>query len=503
MRISQFTTSAVLVLFTCLTAGCSERESNNAPPKATPPANVEVPAVELDSRSADHSSQALNRTNVPPETEEQIPIAERTLYRTSQPDPQLNPTRLAAAGIHAVESERLILLTDRDPASVRDIPPLADALFNVLEQQCGQLRPAPSGAPFRAIGYLMADMERFQAAGLVPNAVLDMRHGEQSGYRFWAHDQQTDYYRRHLVLHEFVHAYMTVDTAQGDVPERWFIEGAAEFFATHFVSADPPEFGVIPTTFEGFEDWGRISAIRRRRHDRPSKEIELQELPSLEDVFNENTGEGGEDGKYSWWWALAWMLSEHPEYSASWNKLCHCRGTAEFQQDMSELMETKGRRLRTDWLLFVESLSESFDTERSFPIHGPVATSSRIEVTLSAEKGWQDTGWELMPGESISLSCSGQCVLNETTGPWIAEPNGITLEYNQGCPIGEVVAVLVTSDGQSVSRRIKVGLNGQITATQPSRLWLQINDDAGQRSNNSGEYVVSIQSESTSSGDAD
>ncbi len=491
------------MLLPCLAAGCSEdgsnRETQVAPtsvsddtPVAKPKANPKL----LSPTSAEPASPSL-------EIEEQTAAAEIVRHRTPQPDPQINPTRLAAAGIHVLESERLILLTDRDPESVREIPSLADALYDVLEQQCGKLRPAPSGASFRAVGCLMADTERFQDAGLVPNTVLDMRHGEQTGYRFWARDQKTAYYRRHLVLHEFVHAYMTIDTAQDDVPSRWFMEGAAEFFATHFASADPPEFGVIPTSFEGFEDWGRISAIRRRRNDRPTEEIGFQGFPSLDDVFNENTGQGGEDGKYSWWWALSWMLSEHPEYSASWNKLCHCRGAVEFQQEMSELMDTQGTRLRTDWLLFVESLSESFDHERSFPIHRPVATAGRTEISLLADRGWQDTGRELMPGELVSLSCSGQCVLNETTGPWIAEPNGITLEYNQGCPIGEVVAVLVTGSGNAVSRRIKIGLSGHITATQPSRLWLQINDDAGQRSNNSGAYVVSIQSESTSSGDAE
>jgi len=494
MRIRIFINPSLLLVASCLATGCSERDSSRTDPVIGPA----IPVADSETTSNPPSLSTAERATSSPEVEEGGAVVQ---YRTPQPDPQLNSKRLADAGIHVLESERLILLTDRDPESVREIPVLADALYRVLEQQCGVLRPEPSGTKFRAIGCLMSEMERFQAAGLVPNAVLDMRHGEQTGYRFWARDQQTNYYRRHLVLHEFVHAYMTTDTVQGDVPSRWFLEGAAEFFATHSASTESPEFGVIPTSFEGFEDWGRISTIRRRRHDRPSEEINFQELPSLNDVFNEETGQGGEEGNYSWWWAIAWMLSEHPEYSASWNRLCQCRGTAEFEHEMSEIMTTHGTRLRTDWLLFVESLSETFDKARSFPVHHPVATSSQTEISLSAERGWQDTGWEMMPGESVSLTCSGQCVLNETTGPWIAEPNGITLEYNQGCPIGEVVAVLVTSEGKKVSRRIKVGLNAQITATQPSRLWLQINDDAGSRSNNSGKYIVRIQSVITQQSD--
>lgn len=486
------------MFLTCLAAGCSERDSSDAQPAAITSTDVKTRSVKLERDPA-----AADTSTFAPKAEEQPPPSESVQYRTPQPDPQINPKRLAAAGIHVLESERLILLTDRDPETVQEIPALTDALYNVLKKQCGELRPAPTGASFKAVGCLMSDVERFQNAGLVPYAVLDMRHGEQTGYRFWARDQQTDYYRRHLILHEFVHVYMTIDTAQDDVPNRWFMEGSAEYFATHSVDNEPAEFGIIPASFDGFEGWGRISVIRRRRINRPADKVEFQDFPSLNDVLNENTGQGGEDGAYPWWWALAWMLSEHPDYSETWNRLCQCRGADEFQHAMSQLQKTRGARLQTDWLLFVESLSESFDKERSFPVHCPVATGRHIEIPLVADRGWQDTGWELMPGESVAISCSGQCVLNETTAPWISEPNGITLEYNQGCPIGEVVAVLVTNDNSSVSRRVAVGLNGRITVTHPCRLWLQINDDSGMRSDNSGAYVVSIQSQTLSQDAAD
>jgi len=479
----------------CLSPGCSKDDSID---QTASRSGVETtPATESENISAVQGTDIGVLSSVPSEARDTMPVDDVVQYRTAQPDPEINPARLAAAGIHILESKRLLLLTDRDPTTVQGIPALADALYDVLEAQCGELRPSPSGVPFQAVGCLMSDTKRFQTAGLVPNTVLDMRHGEQKGYRFWARDQKTDYYRRHLILHEFVHAYMTIDTIQDDVPNRWFMEGAAEFFATHLDSENPPSFGIIPTSFDGFEGWGRISVIRRRRIDRPTTETELQNFPTLDDVFNENTGQGGEDGAYPWWWAVAWMLSEHPDYSSTWDTLCQCRGTAEFYREITTVMEVHGPRLRSDWLLFVESLTEGFDWNRSFPVHRPVAQSGSTEMMLLADKGWQDTGCAMEQGDTITIECSGECIVEQTTAPWMSQPNGITLEYNQGRPLAEVVAVIVNVDPGWVSRRIAIGDGRILTATQPGRLWLQINDDAGMRSDNSGSYSVVIRKQAT------
>lgn len=422
--------------------------------------------------------------------------APASVFRIDREPLDLNSERLKASGIHLLQSKRLILLTDRNPDTVRSLPPLADAFFDFLEQACGPLRPSRSGEDFQAIGCLMVDFERFQTAGLVPGSVVSMNHGQQEGYRFWMRDQTEDYYRRHLLLHEFAHVYMTCDTGLADIGDGWFMEGAAEVFATHILHDDSPQFGILPTGFSGMEGWGRISTIRRQRVNGAITQIAEQSIPSLHSVRFPQGALAGDEARYSWWWALSWMLSHHPEYIDEWNALCRSRGAAEFAHLVAE-MQHREARLKTDWLLFAESVTEDFDTARSFPLHADSDAAASQTFTLLADRSWQDTGWELKTDDSVELSVSGECVVNTTSAPWTATPIGITLEYNQGRPLGEALAVLVGDDGSWLSQRIVIGDGRTIAAPGPGRLWLQINDSAGSRADNSGHYTVHIRATSS------
>lgn len=411
-------------------------------------------------------------------------------YRIPKAELQIDSQRLAAVGIHLLQSKRLILLTDRDPDSVRNLPKLANDFYEYLVRQCGPLRPSRSGSEFQAIGCLMQDQKRFEAAGLVPGRVVEMVHGQQLGYRFWMRDQEEDYYRRHLLLHEFAHVYMTCDTGLNDIPPAWFMEGAAEVFATHIIADDGPSFGIIPTQLAGMEDWGRISTIRRQRSDRVVADFQLQSIPSINEVRFPHGKLAGDQARYAWWWAYSWMLKHHPKYSDHWDTLCHARGREAFQHHSEDFGRRYRNRLAQDWLLFADSLCEAFDAARSFPRHRDPEKNATNELVLDSALGWQDTGWTLKSGDSIQIQASGRCSMNHTSAPWIAEPNGITLEYNQGRPIGEVLAICVTEDGRQMSRRISVGYGRTISVPQPCRVWLQINDNAASRTNNSGSYTI-------------
>ena len=487
---------ACVCLIATISVGCAEKKNMPAARAAaetksagTEPFRTGVPAESLQkTANADGRAVAEPAVKTISETEEEP----ATQYRIPDAPPDINRQRLAAAGIHVLESRRLILLTDRDPESVRDLPPLADKCFQHLKDVCGPLRPSRSGLEFQAIGCLMSDFELFQSMGLVPGPVVEMQHGQQFGYRFWMRDQAEDYYRRHLLLHEFVHVYMTCDTGLNDIPDGWFMEGAAEVFATHTTADGRAVFGVLPKKFAGFEGWGRISTIRRRRVDRVPANFAIQPIPAINLVQYPRGSLAQDEARYSWWWALSWMLCNHPDYAAHWTGICHSRGKDEFQRQVADLNAQHAPRVSSDWLLFAESLSEGFDTQRSFPQHRNSEVLSPHELTLQATLGWQDSGWILTAGQRLAIECSGKCVMEQTAGPWYAEPNGITLEYNKGRPLGEVVAVQVGSETDWISRRIVIGKNGIITASRPGRLWLQINDDAGARAGNSGSYQVSF-----------
>ena len=148
--------------------------------------------------------------------------------------PQHDDARLASVGIHAYESAHLKLYTDLEPELARPLPPLVDKAFAALAEYFGPLPQTGRNTPYQLTGYLIVERDRFQAAGLLPEELPQFFHGRYRGREFWLNDQTQDYYRRHLLIHEVVHGYMTAEP--GPKPPRWYMEGMAELFGTHRIN---------------------------------------------------------------------------------------------------------------------------------------------------------------------------------------------------------------------------------------------------------------------------
>jgi hypothetical protein len=113
-------------------------------------------------------------------------------------------------------------------------------------------------------------------------------------------------------------------------------------------------------------------------------------------------------------------------------------------------------------------------------------------LELQSGKEWQATGVLIKRGATVQLNCTGRYSVHNKPRPWISEPPGITIDYVHGRPIGEITAMLVAPDGSVCSGRIPVGREGSINAEVDSELWLQINDSAASRSDNSGTASIEI-----------
>src|SRR5262249_14224219 len=91
-------------------------------------------------------------------------------------------------------------------------------------------------ADWRMTGYLIKDKVRFTAAGLLPDDLPPFLNGYCRGHEIWVYNQPSgnqtsDYYRRHLLLHEGTHGFMFT-VLRGCGPP-WYSEGMAELLATH------------------------------------------------------------------------------------------------------------------------------------------------------------------------------------------------------------------------------------------------------------------------------
>ena len=205
-------------------------------------------------------------------------------------------------------------------------------------------------------------------------------------------------------------------------------------------------------------------------------------------VWSEN------ESDYAKWWAISWMLQANPNYRPLIDILKPLRRREEFMAAENTIRSQLGHRLETDWLLFAETAELGFDVARSFPVHRNESAAASLPHTtkLLADRDWQDTGIRLQAGESVLVKCDGSFSLDEPADQWISEPQGISVDYVRGFPLGQVVAVLVAADGQTLTHRFSIGRETTIQATGDVEVWMQVNDSCASRDNNSGSVNVSF-----------
>lgn len=425
------------------------------------------------------------------------------LQRFRLPDdrPTLNAEELLSHGLRMVESKHLVLVTDLPEESVADLPRLADALFVNLELRLGKLAANIAGTEFQVTGFLMEARDRFKQAGVLPPEEFSIRHGRHLGYQFWINNQPADYYRRHLLLHEFVHCFMMCEYGMNDIPPLWYTEGIAEYFATHRLHTDvtQSEFGILPTSREGFEGWHRIAEIRRHFDQEPSATGELADIISLQAVMHPPNTTFVEDSQYANAWALMWLINHHPDLQPQFADLAHCRTQEQFNAAMAKISEYTLQQMKQIWPLYIDGLAEAEVSTVRFPPVTPIKSQQSHaentlpqEMTLEAGQPWVSTGFELTAGQQVAIECQGRFSVRETTKLWISEPDGITIDYVRGRPLGEVIGAIVSTDGTKTTRHIPIGTSKSLQSPIDGILWLQTNDHWSDRANNDGKITVRI-----------
>ena len=189
------------------------------------------------------------------------------------------------AGLRIVTGKRLVLVTDRparDGDGVDDLPQIFDEAFAAwCDHYAIDQRTVPA---WRACGCLMSDREPFRAAGLLPvdGTIPDFANGFCDRNRFWLVDPPNPAYRRHLLLHEGVHAFTL--TLRALATPTWYTEGIAELLATHRLDDDHTDGTTgrfvstpLPQRAADVEQLGRIEKIRSLRA--------AGECPGLADIF--------------------------------------------------------------------------------------------------------------------------------------------------------------------------------------------------------------------------
>ncbi|MBC8353451.1 MAG: hypothetical protein H8E66_15740 [Planctomycetes bacterium] len=404
--------------------------------------------------------------------------------------PKIDEERVAAVGIRTLTGKHLTLYTDLpDAPAIDELPEVFDAAIPFWSEYFGV--DAAAADSWQQFGYLMQDKRRFIAAGLLPNDLPQFLHGYQRGAELWLYEQPSDYYRRHLLLHEGTHGFMK--RFLGGAGPPWYMEGTAELFGTHRWQDKQLTLRWFPEGKELTEMWGRIKVVQDAI--RAGKGLAIEEILR----YDKNSHLRVEP--YAWSWAAAAFFDAHPVYSERFRELRKFApdDTFTFSQRFYDSLRDDWPSIARQWHVFVANMDYGFDVARESIDAKPSIDmpSESVTVTIVANRGWQASGYRLESGSKYKLEATGRYQLADQPKIWWCEPNGVTIRYHRGLPLGILLGAIVDEsavDGGAIPLVTPkpIGFGGEYPIEEGGTLYLRINDSPAELDDNAGELEVRI-----------
>jgi hypothetical protein len=398
---------------------------------------------------------------------------------------------VTALGIRKIVGQHLTLYTDL-PA-MPEVDELCRVFDAAVPSWCSYFQvPTADVASWKNVGYVIQDKDRFKRAGFFPADLPPFLNGYQRGSELWAYEQPSAYYRRHLLLHEGTHAFMMRFLRSAGPP--WYMEGMAELLATHRWQDSQLTLNYFPATKEEVPEWGRIKIVKDAfRKGQPKR---------LEDIFHYDSRAHLQVEPYGWSWATATFFDGHPLYRGPFRELRgHVReGTDKFSTGFLSRLPVSRTHLMREWELYVSRLDYGYDVSREAiepRTVGPLPASG-AEVKIAADRGWQSTGFRLEAGKAYRINASGRYQVAKLPKIWWCEPDGVTIRYAGGRPLGQLLGAIVDENdaappgSSGFLASAAIGRKFETTLRRSGTLYLRINDYAAELADNQGEVSVRI-----------
>ncbi len=408
------------------------------------------------------------------------------------PPPRIDEAKAAAAGLRKLTGKHVTIYTDVPAAAeVDELPKVFDA---AVPQWCSYFGIDPRlTANWHQVAYLAADktkLDKFRAAGLWPLDLPPFLNGFQRGAEFWEYDQPSAYYRRHLMLHEGTHAFLL--HFRGGTGPPWFNEGLAELLGTHLWKDGQLTLAVMPAHRDDVPYWGRVKILKDQfAAGRALMPFEVMQL---------KPGAFLENDSYGWSWAVAHFFDRHPQTSAPFRKLQQnvADRTIDFSKGFYDELQEQWPAIEEDWQVFVGEADYGYDVERAAIMRTaatPVTAAGR-KVKIRADRGWQSTGVRFEPNVKYEIVATGRYQIGQVPKPWWCEPNGVTIHYHQGQPLGMLVGTLADLEEKPARppflHSAAIGLQTSLKPSRAGTLYLKINEPASGLADNVGELEVEI-----------
>jgi len=414
------------------------------------------------------------------------------VFGQKRPLLQIDEARLLAGGLQKITAEHLILYSDCPVSDqISQLGKLFDAAY---PQWCQYFGLSPGNRPWRMRGFLMRDPKRFRQLGVLPEWLPPFSNGYSVGDILWCYDQASDYYRRHLLLHEGTHGFVRAHFGDGVPP--WYNEGIAELLGTHFWDGNRLILGYVPRNREESPLWGRVKIIRDA--------VQAGEPLSLDQVLAFGPTAHREVGPYGWCWAATALLDHDPRFSRVFREAVAWVNRPDFNQRFFNQLGDRWREAQWQWIILLSNLDYGYDFGReaaNFARGRAILPTGEI-IRVSADRGWQNSGLWLEAGHTYSMTARGRFVVVGDDPPWESEPQGVTIRYVRGRPLGILLAAVVpyeppdpqtelTTAG-SFFQPCTVGRELFVSPTRSGTLFLRINDSPAELADNQGDVTVSI-----------
>lgn len=347
---------------------------------------------------------------------------------------------------------------------------------------------------WQATACVMRDKTAFIAAGMIAPRVPDFPFGYALDDDVWVLAQPSEYYTRHLLLHEGVHA-LAYHCFGGGGP-TWHMEGTAEWLATHRGAGDAIRIADIPADKDDVPYWGRFKLLEQVRSQ--------NEIPPIETVMNYSPTLTGDIRLYTFSWSAVSMLNAYPDTREAF--LSAAKNGRDngpnFNRGLYGRLSAQWPMIAARWRIAMQDFDYGFDWSRNLvdiATSDPLWDGRTIELDIDASRGWQSAGIRVPGGATVRIAASGMIELNENEKPWTSTASGVTIRYQRGRPLGQLIACVLPNrtprDGTLPPLQIEtVGTAATIRVPQHSWLLLKVNDAIGQLDDNAGSFRVTIDS---------
>ena len=481
------------LLMLCLFSRCAPSQQADRDDADTVAAKLVKPAEKEKRRAQERPlAKTDGQPAIPAEPAQKSSLKKTAKRRRPPRHMEIDAKALNKAGIRRLDGKHLTLYTDLPSSrAVDELPAVFDKAFPGWCEYFGL--DAAKHEDWRVTCFLMKEKGPFERLDLMPIGVPLFRHGYSQGDRLWLYEQPSDYYRRHLLLHEGTHVFMNM--LLGGCGPPWYMEGMAEFLGTHRLEDGRLELGFFPSDRGQVPMWGRTKIV--------ADAIAAGREKSFDEVLGYGPTAHLDQEPYGWCWATAVLLDRHPRYQSRFRQLHENVLSADFNERFRRLIGDDWPDLLAQWQAFVAEIDYGHDFDREtirLKEAEPLSPGGKT-VRVEAGRGWQNSGVLLRGGQKYRFTATGRYQVGDTPKSWWCEPGGVTIRYYRGRPLGMLLGVVYPQKNPDGANRdvdmaaigenpflkpIAIGLRATISPRKDGVLLLKINESSSELHDNAG-----------------